>query len=129
MSKSQVNFRLPDSLIAALRERAGSLGITSTELAIRLLEAGLELPPPEPASAESRIEQCIAAQLTPIQTQLEERIEQCVASQLTPIQEQVIRLNQDVEEHIITQLKTHIVPLRGKVFELAQCVADHYQHS
>ena len=44
MSKSQINFRLPDILIAALKDRAESEGLTSTELVIRLLEAGLGVP-------------------------------------------------------------------------------------
>lgn len=83
MSKSQINFRLPDSLIAALKDRASSEGITSTELAIRLLEAGLGLPSSEFANDELRIEKCISIALAPLQsqvTQLQERIEERIHS-------------------------------------------------
>jgi TolA-binding protein len=83
MSKSQINFRLPDSLIAALKDRASEEGITSTELAIRLLEAGLGLPSSEFANDELRIEECIAMALAPLQsqiTQLQERIEERIHS-------------------------------------------------
>ena len=83
MSKSQINFRLPDTLIAALKDRAESEGLTSTELAIRLLEAGLGLPSSESVNDESRIEERIATYLAPIQeqvTQLQERIEERIHS-------------------------------------------------
>ena len=83
MSKIQINFRLPDTLIAALKGRAESEGLTSTELAIRLLEAGLGLPSSESVNDESRIEKRIATYLAPIQeqvTQLQERIEQRIHS-------------------------------------------------
>ncbi len=106
MSKRQVNFRLPDELIAALKDRAESEGITSTELATRLLEAGLGLPSPESKSDDSRIKERIAVQLA-------------------PLQEQVIQLNQSVEGRIMAQLTTHLAPLQGQVLELSQCIADH----
>ena len=83
MSKSQINFRLPDSLITALKDRANSEGITSTELAIRLLEAGLGLPSSEFANDKLRIEECISIALAPLQsqvTQLQERIEERIHS-------------------------------------------------
>ena len=71
MSKSQINFRLPDILIAALKDRAKSEGLTSTELAIRLVEAGLGLPSSEKVPTdESRINECIASQLAPLQERL-----------------------------------------------------------
>ena len=71
MSKSQINFRLPDILIAALKDRADSEGLTSTELVIHLLEAGLGLPSSEKvATDESRIEEGIASQLAPLQERL-----------------------------------------------------------
>ncbi len=79
MSKSQINFRLPDSLIAALKDRASEEGITSTELAIRLLEAGLGLPSSEFANDESRIEECISMAIAPLQsqvTELQQRIDE-----------------------------------------------------
>ncbi|HEY9882986.1 MAG TPA: hypothetical protein V6C98_05190 [Thermosynechococcaceae cyanobacterium] len=83
MSKSQINFRLPDTLIAALKDRASKEGITSTDLAIRLLEAGLGLLSSEFANDESRIEDCIAIAVAPLQsqiTQLQECIEQRIHS-------------------------------------------------
>lgn len=83
MSKSQINFRLPDSLIAALKDRAESEGLTSTELAIRLLEAGLGLPSSEFANDESRIEARIATAIAPLQsqvTELQQRIEERIHS-------------------------------------------------
>ena len=83
MSKSQVNFRLPNTLIAALKDRAESEGLTSTELVIRLLEAGLGLPSSEFANDDSRIENCIAIAIAPLQSQvnqLQERIEQRIHS-------------------------------------------------
>ena len=71
MRKSQINFRLPDILIAALKDRAESEGLTSTELAIQLLEAGLGLPSSEKvANDKSRIEESIATQLAPLQERL-----------------------------------------------------------
>ena len=92
MSKSQINFRLPDTLIAALKDRAESEGLTSTELAIRLLEAGLGLPSSEFANDESRIEKRIATYLAPIQEQvtqlqecIEERIRDAIQKELEPV--------------------------------------------
>ena len=71
MSKSQINFRLPDILIAALKDRAESEGLTSTELATRLLEVGLGLPSSgKVATDESRIEERIVSQLAPLQERL-----------------------------------------------------------
>lgn len=97
MSKSQINFRLPDTLIAALKEQAESEGITSTELLVRLLEAGLGLPSSEKvATDESRIE---------------ERIEQCIA----PLREQVTQLNQCIEERIAVALQKELDPLLGEL--------------
>jgi chromosome segregation ATPase len=125
MSKSQVNFRLPDELIAALKDRAESEGITSTELATRLLEAGLGLPSPESKSDDSRIEERIATHLAPLQEQLEKRIEERIGNALSPIQSQLIQLNQSVEGRIMAQLTTHLAPLQGQVLELSQCIADH----
>lgn len=83
MSKSQINFRLPDSLITALKDRAESEGLTSTELAIRLLEVGLGLPSSEFANDESRIEERIATAIAPLQsqvTELQRRIEERIRS-------------------------------------------------
>ena len=96
MSKSQINFRLPDTLIAALKDQAESEGITSTELAIRLLEAGLELPSSESVNDDSRIE---------------ERIELRIA----PLREQVTQLNQCIEEGIATVIQKEIAPLLGEL--------------
>lgn len=97
MSKSQINFRLPDTLIAALKDQASSEGITSTELLVRLLEAGLGLPSKElVATDESRIE---------------ERIEQGIA----PLKEQVIQLNQCIESRIATAIQREIEPLLGEL--------------
>ncbi len=96
MSKSQVNFRLPDTLIAALKDQASSEGITSTELAVRLLEAGLGLPSSDYVTDESRIE---------------ERIEQRIA----PLREQVTQLNQCIELRIATALQKELDPLLGEL--------------
>jgi uncharacterized small protein (DUF1192 family) len=96
MSKSQVNFRLPDTLIAALKDQAESEGITSTEMAIRLLEAGLGLSSTEFSNDESRIEKCI-----------EERI--------APLKEQVTQLSQCIEERIAVALQREIEPLLGEL--------------
>lgn len=96
MSKSQVNFRLPDTLIAALKERALSEGITSTELAVRLLEAGLGLPSSDYVTDESRIEK-----------RIEERI--------APLKEQVTQLHQCIEERIATAIQREIEPLLGEL--------------
>ena len=73
MSKSQVNFRLPDTLIAALKERAELEELTTTELAIALMESGLRLP--DSKTTEQRIasiEERIARQMAPIKGQLQE---------------------------------------------------------
>lgn len=71
MSKSQINFRLPNILIAALKDRAELEGITSTELVIHLLEAELGLPSSEKvANDESRIDERIASALAPLQERL-----------------------------------------------------------
>jgi ferritin-like metal-binding protein YciE len=96
MSKSQVNFRLPDTLIAALKDQAESEGITSTEMAIRLLEAGLGLSTTEEAIDDSRIE---------------ERIEQRIA----PLREQVTQLNQCIELRIATAIQKELDPLLGEL--------------
>ncbi len=96
MSKSQINFRLPDTLIAALKDQASSEGITSTELAVRLLEAGLGLPSSDYVTDESRIE---------------ERIEQRIA----PLREQVTQLNQCIELRIATALQKELDPLLGEL--------------
>ncbi len=96
MSKSQVNFRLPDTLIAALKDQAESEGITSTELAIRLLEAGLGLSSSDYAIDNSRIE---------------ERIEQRIA----PLREQVTQLNQCIELRIAVAIQKELDPLLGEL--------------
>lgn len=96
MSKGQINFRLPDTLIAALKDQAESEMITSTELAIRLLEAGLGLSSTEFSHDESRIEECI-----------EERI--------APLKEQVTQLSQCIEERIATALQREIEPFLGEL--------------
>lgn len=92
MSKSQINFRLPDSLITALKDRAESEGLTSTELAIRLLEVGLGLPSSEFANDESRIEERIATAIAPLQSQvtelqvrIEERIRSAIQKELNVV--------------------------------------------
>lgn len=95
MSKSQVNFRLPDTLIAALKDQAESEGVTSTEMAIRLLEAGLGLSRAEEANDKSGIEQ---------------RIEECIA----PLREQVSQLNQCIELRIATVIQKELDPLLGE---------------
>ncbi len=93
MSKSQINFRLPLALIAALKDQAELEGITSTELAIRLLEAGLGLPSSEKvATDESRIEERIA-----------------------PLREQVTQFNQCIELRIATALQKELDPLLGEL--------------
>jgi hypothetical protein len=97
VSKSQVNFRLPDTLIAALKDQAESLGITSTELAIRLLEAGLGLP------------QLLANPND--DSRIEERIEQRIA----PLREQVTQLNQCIELRIATAIQKELDPLLGEL--------------
>ena len=92
MSKSQINFRLPDTLIAALKDQAETEGITSTELAIRLLEAGLGLPSSDYVIDESRIEERIA-----------------------PLREQVTQLNNCIELRIADVIQKEIAPLLGEL--------------
>ena len=92
MSKSQINFRLPDTLIAALKDQAESSGITSTELAIRLLEAGLGLPSLDYVVDESRIEERIA-----------------------PLREQVTQLDRCIELRIATAIQKELDPLLGEL--------------
>ncbi len=96
MSKSQINFRLPDTLIAALKDQALLEGITSTELAIRLLEQSLGLPSNGYVIDELRIE---------------ERIEQGIA----PLREQVTQLNQCIDLRIATVIQKEIAPLLGEL--------------
>jgi hypothetical protein len=96
MSKSQINFRLPDTLITALKDQAESEGITSTELAIRLLEAGLGLPPSDSVIDESRIE---------------ERIE----SRIAPLREQVTQLERCIELRVATAIQKELDPLLGEL--------------
>lgn len=96
MSKSQINFRLPDTLIAALKDRAETEGITSTELAIRLLEQSLGLPSTEFSHDESRIEQ-----------RIEERI--------APLKEQFNQLNERIEKRIATAIQREIEPFLGEL--------------
>lgn len=96
MSKSQINFRLPDTLIAALKDQASSEGITSTELAVRLLEAGLGLPSSDYVTDESRIE---------------ERIEERIA----PLKEQVTQLHQCIEERIATAIHKELDTVLGEL--------------
>lgn len=74
MSKSQVNFRLPDALITALRERAEAEGRTTTEIAVSLLETGLGLSSASTSEVRiASIEERIAGRLMPV---IEQRIEQ-----------------------------------------------------
>lgn len=96
MSKSQINFRLPDTLIAALKEQANSEGITSTELLVRLLEAGLGMP-----STEFSIDEL----------GIEERIE----SRIAPLKEQVTQLNECIEERIAVAIQKELDPLLGEL--------------
>lgn len=96
MNKSQVNFRLPDTLIAALKEQAASEGITSTELAIRLLEAGLGLP-----SSDSVVDEL--------------RIEQRIESRIAPLREQVTQLDRCIELRIATAIQKELDPLLGEL--------------
>lgn len=111
MSKSQVNFRLPEPLIAALKDRAQAEGVTSTELAIRLLEAGLGLPSSELPGDAPRIEQRIANQLAPLQAQLEQCIEERIASLLAPLQQ---RMEQRIEERIQTVIQSEVDAVLGE---------------
>jgi hypothetical protein len=96
MSKSQINFRLPDTLIAALKDQAEFEGITSTEMAIRLFEAGLRL-----SSTDGAIDK----------SSIEERIEQRIA----PLREQVTQLNQCIELRIATAIQEELDPLLGEL--------------
>lgn len=82
MSKSQVNFRLPDTLIAALKEKAETEGKTTTEIAVSILESGLGLSSAD--NSDSRI------------TSIEERI----AAQLEPLREQVNQLGIGIEKRV-----------------------------
>ena len=77
MVKVQVNFRLPKVLVDALGDKAKAEGISSTELATRLLEKGLELPVSELSDSKLLIEKCIAEN---------------IANQLAPVQEQSAQL-------------------------------------
>jgi hypothetical protein len=97
MSKSQINFRLPDILIAALKNRAESEGLTSTELAIRLLKAGLGLPSSEKVATD------------------ESRIEERIATQLAPLQEQVTQLQERIEERIASAIQKELFPVLGEL--------------
>ena len=97
MSKSQINFRLPDTLITALKDQAESEGITSTELAIRLLERSLGLP------------QLLA------NSNDDSRIEERIESRIAPLREQVTQLNQCIEEGIATVIQKEIAPLLGEL--------------
>ena len=99
MSKTQINFRLPDTLIAALKERAELDGKTTTEVAVSLLETGLGLPStstPDPRIAS--IEERIAKQLAYFQVQMDQRVKGLIssslASHLAPLQAQVLELTQ-----------------------------------
>lgn len=104
MSKSQVNFRLPAPLIAALKARAEAEGISSTELATRLLEAGLGLSSLELANDDPRIEERITISL-------EQRIEKHIANQLAPLQSQ---LEQRIEERIQTAIQSKVDAVLGE---------------
>lgn len=57
MSKRQINFRLPNELIAALRLRADTEGVNLTDLVSRLLQEGLQLQTESPVLGSS----CAAA--------------------------------------------------------------------
>ena len=97
MSKSQINFRLPDTLITALKDQAESEGITSTELAIRLLERSLGLP------------QLLA------NSNDDSRIEERIESRIAPLREQVTQLNQCIESRIATAIQKELDPLLGEL--------------
>ncbi len=109
--KNQINFRLPDSLIAALKARAEAEGVTSTELVQRLLEIGLGLSSSELAGNDPRIEERIASQLVPLQSQLDERIEKRIASQLTPIQQEI---EQRIEQRIQAVIQSKVDAVLGE---------------
>lgn len=53
MSKRQINFRLPNELIAALRLRADAEGVNLTDLVSRLLQEGLQFQTESPVLESS----------------------------------------------------------------------------
>lgn len=110
MSKTQVNFRLPDTLLAALKTRAASLGVTSTELAIRLLEQGLGLPSSETFN-NSRIEQRITNPLALLDEQLDNRIEQRITTLIAPREQEI---EQRIESRIEDVIQSRIDVLLGE---------------
>lgn len=97
MTKSQINFRLPDSLITALKDRALAEGITSTELAIRLLETGLGLPSKELVASN------------------ESRIDERIVDALAPLQEQVTQLQERIEDRIRDAIQKELLPMLGEL--------------
>lgn len=94
-----------------MKEQAESEGITSTELAIRLIEAGLGLPTSETASIEQRIEQRIASQIAPLEQRIEERIEKRISTALAPVQNQ---LEERIEERIQGVIHREVNAALGK---------------
>lgn len=96
MSKSQVNFRLPDALIAALKDKAETEGKTTTEIAVSILETGLGLS--SPSSSDMRI------------ASIEERI----ASQVEAVREQVTQLEQRIDLRIQAAIQKEVDTMLGE---------------
>ena len=85
-TKKQINIKMPEPLIEALKNRAESEGKTFTDVVTRLCERGLGI--------ESDSHKTITPIIEPVQ--LNERIADQLASQLAPLQGRVIALEESL---------------------------------
>lgn len=98
MTRKQVNFRLPVTLIEALKVRAETERLTMTEVAISLMETGLGLLPSSDTQPRTAgIEERIAAQL---EERIERHIEERIATQLEPIQGELAKVDERIHSAI-----------------------------
>jgi len=87
-TKKQINIKMPQPLIEALKAQAESENVTFTDTIILLCEQGLGM--------ESSSPQATAFPVEP--AQLDERIADQLASQLAPLQGRVVALETSMEK-------------------------------
>ena len=81
-AKKQINIKMPQPLIEALKTRAENENITFTDTIIQLCEQGLGIGISNPKSTASRVEPA----------QLDERIANQLANQIAPLHGRLVAL-------------------------------------
>ena len=87
-TKKQINIKMPEALIEALKARAESENDTFTDLVIRLCEQGLGIESDRPQTTASPLEPA----------QLDKRIVESIAVEIAPLKERVTSLENELQQ-------------------------------